>query len=76
MSKTSPKLKRLSATSCPSCGTTGGLKRILYGMPGQDFNFAKYIVGGCVVSEVNPEVGCVKCDWQGSCKELTNGQRS
>ena len=65
MSKTSPKRKRLSATSCPSCGVKGGLKKILYGMPGQDFDFEKYIVGGCCVTERDPEIGCVKCGWEG-----------
>ena len=65
MSKTSPKRKRLSATSCPSCGIQGGLKKILYGMPGEDFDFEKYIVGGCGVTEKDPEIGCTKCGWEG-----------
>ena len=56
---------RLSITPCPSCGEVGGLKRILYGMPGQDFNYGKYIVGGCVISERDPEIGCVNCGWEG-----------
>ena len=42
---------RLSITPCPSCGEVGGLKRILYGMPGQDFDHEKYLVGGCVISD-------------------------
>jgi hypothetical protein len=65
MSKTSPKRKRLSATSCPYCGVSGGLKKILYGMPGSDFDFEKYIVGGCCVTEKDPEIGCVGCGWEG-----------
>ena len=56
---------RLSITPCPSCGEVGGLKRILYGMPGQDFDHEKYIVGGCVISESDPEIGCTHCDWAG-----------
>ena len=71
----SRKRSRLSTASCPSCGEVGGIKKILYGMPGQDFDFEKYIVGGCVVSEVDPEVGCVKCDWEGMRRELISGQR-
>ena len=65
MSKTSPKRKRLSATSCPSCGLKGGLKRILFGMPDSDFDFEKYIVGGCCVTDRDPEIGCVGCGWEG-----------
>ena len=40
-----------------------GLKKILYGMPGDDFPFEKYIVGGCIMSEA--DVGCTQCDWSG-----------
>lgn len=65
MRKTSPKRKRLSTTSCPSCGVKGGLKRILNGMPDSDFDFEKYIVGGCCVTDNDPEIGCVKCGWEG-----------
>lgn len=56
---------RLSTTSCPSCGEKGGLKKIMYGMPGEDFEFERYIVGGCIVTDEDPEIGCVKCDWRG-----------
>ena len=64
------KYVRLLTAACPACGEVGGLKRILYGMPGSDFDFDKYIVGGCVISEVDPEIGCTKCDWAGMRKEL------
>ncbi len=33
-------------------------------MPGEDFDFDKYIVGGCIVSEVDPENGCVNGGWE------------
>ena len=56
---------RLSAASCPSCGAIGVLKKIIYGMPCADFDFEKYIVGGCCVSEKDPEIGCSKCGWEG-----------
>ena len=56
---------RLSAASCPSCGAVGVLKQIAYGMPGADFDFEKYIVGGCCVTEKDPEIGCSKCGWEG-----------
>jgi hypothetical protein len=56
---------RLKTAVCPSCGDVGVLKKILYGMPGADFDFEKYIIGGCCVSEKNPEIGCSKCGWEG-----------
>lgn len=56
---------RLSAASCPSCGQKGQLKKIIYGMPVQDFDFEKYIVGGCCVTGQDPEIGCVECGWEG-----------
>jgi ribosomal protein S27AE len=56
---------RLSAASCPKCGEEGSLKKILYGMPGPDFDHEKYIVGGCVISVLDPEIGCTRCGWAG-----------
>ena len=56
---------RLSSASCPACSGAGGLKKIVYGMPGADFDFEKYIVGGCCVTDKDPEIGCAKCGWEG-----------
>ena len=50
---------------CPGCGSLGSVREIVYGMPGPDFEFDKYIVGGCCVTVSNPKHGCVKCDWRG-----------
>ena len=48
-----------------------GLQRIVYGMPGDDFDFDKYIVGGCVMADY--DIGCKKCGWTGTREELTAG---
>lgn len=61
---------RLKNTKCPSCGAVGTLKRILFGMPGVDFDFEKYIVGGCIVTDDDPEIGCSTCGWEGKRREL------
>jgi len=61
---------RLSTTSCPRCGSKGSLKRILYGMPGLDFDHYKFISGGCVVTMHDPDIGCSNCDWCGFRKDL------
>ena len=55
----------ISDSSCPNCGVKGTLKKIIYGMPSDDFDFEKYIVGGCVVSDLDPEIGCRRCGWRG-----------
>lgn len=34
-------------------------------MPGSDFDHEKYIVGGCVISSLDPEIGCSRCGWEG-----------
>lgn len=67
MSKSS-KRKRLGAVSCPGCGDQG-LQRIIYGMPSEDFEFDRYIVGGCVMADY--DIGCKKCGWTGMRDELT-----
>ena len=41
-------------------------------MPGEDFDFDRYIVGGCCVTDNDPEIGCVKCGWEGSVPEILN----
>ncbi len=61
---------RLLTASCPSCGGIGSLKKIVYGMPNSDFDFERYIVGGCCVTDDDPEIGCVKCGWKGLRLEL------
>ena len=58
----STRRKQLRTLTCPQCGAKG-LKKILYGMPGADFNFQKYFVGGCMPS--NENIGCKNCEWTG-----------
>lgn len=44
---------------CPVCKTTEGVRRYLYGMPSEEPDPAKYVVGGCLVSEDMPDYKCV-----------------
>lgn len=55
----------LKRRACPSCGEIGSLRKILYGLPDETFDHEKYIVGGCLVSHNDPQVGCVECGWEG-----------
>ncbi len=61
---------RIRNAKCPACGVVGTLKRIIFGLPGDDFDFDKYISGGCIVTDDDPEVGCVTCGWEGKRAEL------
>ncbi len=65
---TAPKVrKQLRRIACPQCGEVG-LQKIIYGMPSDDFDFNKYIVGGCIMSEA--DIGCPKCEWVGIREQL------
>ncbi len=59
--------KRIDSIPCPSCGEKT-LKKILYGMPGDDFDFQKYFVGGCAPSA--EDIGCKNCEWVGIRDEM------
>lgn len=55
----------LAITACVRCGKVGLIKEIVYGMPDDDFDFDKFIVGGCCVYPGNPTHGCNGCGWMG-----------
>lgn len=54
-------MSKVSEVKCPYC--QGNLyKEILYGLPdSQTFDFAKYEVGGCCVSDNDYQYLCVSC---------------
>lgn len=60
----------LKLLKCPECEQVGRLKEIIYGMPGDDFDFdfERYAVGGCCLSGVgiDPNVSCPACEWEGT----------
>jgi len=45
---------------CPDCNSSE-VKEIAYGFPGSEFDFDKYEVGGCCVTDNDPEYKCIKC---------------
>jgi len=68
---------RLGAfTCCPQCNEPGKVKRILYGMPAQDYNHEKYVLGGCCVTDDDPEIQCTACDWSGMMEEVRFTKRN
>lgn len=52
-------------TFCPKCNEMGKIKEILYGMPFEDYNQTKYVLGGCCITDNDPEIQCTNCDWTG-----------
>lgn len=59
--------KRLDSHKCPQCGLKM-LKKIVYGMPGDDFDFKNSFVGECMPSA--EDIGCKNCEWVGFRSEL------
>lgn len=49
---------------CKKCLKIGGLKKIIYGMPSPEFDFDKFISGGCCPPELSDRVGCQFCKWE------------
>ena len=59
--------KRIDSLVCPACGEKT-LKKIVYGMPGENFDFRKNFVGGCIPSP--EDIGCKNCEWVGFRSQL------
>ena len=49
---------------CKNCLKTGGLKKIVYGMPSMEFDFDKFISGGCCPPDLSDRIGCKFCKWE------------
>jgi transposase-like protein len=45
---------------CPTCNSPE-IKEIAYGFPGADFDFDKYVVGGCCITDNDPKYLCKSC---------------
>ena len=58
---------------CPSCGKSGTIREIVYGMPDpENFDFEKYAVGGCCINGdgSDPDLRCKSCEWEGFLEDL------
>ena len=57
---------------CPLCHTTGAIRRIVYGLPGKDlFNNTEIVLGGCCVTNNDPDFACKECGARCSVDEET-----
>jgi hypothetical protein len=54
----------LGELQCSNCQKIGGMKKIIYGMPSSNFNFDKYISGGCCPPESADWIGCQFCKYE------------
>jgi hypothetical protein len=65
------RLPPLKTLTCPGCGESGTLRKIIYGMPDPEtFDFEKYAVGGCCINGdgSDPDISCKVCEWEGQLK--------
>ena len=46
---------------CPTCNSPE-VKEIAYGFPSADFDFDRYVVGGCCITDNDPDFKCMKCE--------------
>lgn len=53
---------KVKKVQCPNCQTNSYLKKIMYGLPGDDFDFEKFHIGGCIPSDATYH--CERCGWE------------
>ena len=46
---------------CPVCNSKEGVREYFYGLPMDQPDAGKYVVGGCCISEDMPDYKCIKC---------------
>ena len=46
---------------CPVCDSLEGVREFIYGMPSEEPDSSKYVLGGCDYSEDAPDFRCTKC---------------
>jgi len=58
---------------CSNCQTKLFVKRIVYGLPSDEFDFERFHVGGCIPNEAT--FHCTKCGWEAvSTTEIDSGE--
>jgi hypothetical protein len=46
---------------CPGCNSKEGVREYLYGLPMDQPDAGKYVLGGCCISEDMPDYKCINC---------------
>jgi hypothetical protein len=47
--------------NCPVCNSSVGVREFIYGMPSEEPDLNKYVLGGCCFSEDMPDLRCLRC---------------
>ena len=55
---------RMSKT-CPYCGESASLREVVSGLPDGPLDEAKFVTGGCCISNSDPMTVCIHCGWEG-----------
>lgn len=48
--------------TCPICNSKEGVREYLYGLPSEEPDPAKFVVGGCCFSDDMPDYKCINCE--------------
>ena len=46
---------------CPSCNSSAGAREYIYGMPREEPDPSKFVLGGCCISDDIPDYKCINC---------------
>jgi hypothetical protein len=47
--------------NCPVCHSPKGVREFIYGMPSEEPDPFKYVLGGCLGSDDMPDYRCINC---------------
>lgn len=50
---------------CPTCLSSTGVRKIIWGMPSVEPDESKYYIGGCLIDDQMPDYKCIVCGWEG-----------
>jgi hypothetical protein len=59
---------------CPVCNSLDGVREFIYGMPSEEPDATKNVLGGCTISDDMPDYRCITCatDFYNSSDEFHN----
>ena len=60
------KLREILSANCPKCYGDKSLRKVLFGLPSELPDESKYVLGGCCPPDVETDIQCVKCGWEGN----------
>jgi hypothetical protein len=46
---------------CPVCDSLSGVREFIYGMPDNEPDASRYVLGGCIITDEMPDYRCLNC---------------